>query len=174
MHGYDIELAETHPRLQWGSEEVSTRICDSQTPGEDTTRSARETDEGEGLRLECDCQMAARGKIAANAAQDGMTYTLAYRQGILKHNVNPTCRRCEDAPETLGHILAACKTTHFGLIKLCHDKELYCLASDIMRALGLKVPSRLRTKEGGEAPGVYGTRIMVDQLVCTARPCNHR
>ena len=38
-------------------------------------------------------------------AQDGVTYTRAYRRRCRKEDISETCRRCSKRPETLGHLL---------------------------------------------------------------------
>ena len=181
-HGCDIELAVTHPKTCSGEvkkhqqEAVTTRLLEKTVHGVHAQQTREKgCDRRATVKWLQERKLQPATEALLVAAQDGVTHTLVYRQKILKQNVNTTCRRCGDAPESLGHILAACKTTHFSLIKLRHDKVLYCLTSEIIKALGMEVPNRLRAKEGGAAPGVYTrNRITVDQLVCTARPCSHR
>ncbi len=56
------------------------------------------------------------------AAQDGVTYTRAYRRRVLKEKISPQCRACGGGEETLGHILSACPAHQWNLYKERHDR----------------------------------------------------
>ena len=97
------------------------------------------------------------------AAQDGVTATRKYLVEVAKQEGSVQCRACEQAPESLGHILSACPVQLFHLIKQRHDRVLYLLVRAVHGALGLGLPKDLLAPGGVARPGVYGT----DQLVVT-------
>ena len=119
----------------------------------------------------------ARTEGMVMAAQDGVVHTRAYQVRIMGRGRDQACRRCGEQDETLGHILSACGKEKFGLIKHRHDKILHCLVVATMKALDIRVPRRLKKWGGGVRPGIYGTRearVLVDQVVSTARLCRNR
>jgi len=63
------------------------------------------------------------------AFQDGVVYTKAYRIEVLKDEDLPDdfCRFCRGAPETVGHLLTACKDLYWNLHKVHPNKVVYQL-----------------------------------------------
>jgi len=104
----------------------------------------------------------------AVAIQDGVVHTKAYRKGVFKDHDLPDdlCRYCGDAPETVGHHLAACEDLHWNLHKERHDMVVYQLLLALLGQFNLTEPDSLKWHSGGwngigeaEGPGV---KIEVD------------
>ncbi len=109
------------------------------------------------------------------AAQDGVLHTNAYSARVLKSRNRKQCRICGEEPETLGHILSACKDLKFKGIKDRHDRVLYCLLTEVTRSLGLKTPRR--GPRGGAREELEGTemnRLVVDLKLPTVESMDAR
>ena len=82
------------------------------------------------------------------AAQDGVTMTRAYRERVLREDIQATCLHCGAERETLGHVLAACESHEFSLYKECHDRVIYQLAPALVQSLGEGIPECLHRRGG--------------------------
>ena len=111
------------------------------------------------------------------AAQDGVTYTTAYRRRVLRERVSPQCRACEGGDETLGDFLTSYPAHQWSLCKERHDRVLFLLIKAVLNHLGINMPGSLKESEGVVKPGLMGTkevRLLVDQELATDRPIRHR
>ena len=103
------------------------------------------------------------GKTEADivAAQDGVTHLRKYLVEVTGQSGPVTCRACGNAPETVGHVLAACGAQLFHLIKWRHDRMLYLLVRALLQGLGLSLPREYHAIGGEAKPGVYGSESQV-------------
>lgn len=76
--------------------------------------------------------------------QDGVVWIRAYRQRYGKEAISPTCRVCKEAPETVGHLLSACKPMHMTVHKERHDRVVYQVVRVVAKKFGLSIPDSLR------------------------------
>ena len=107
------------------------------------------------------------------AAHDGVTATRKYRVEVAKQEGTVECRACEQAPESLGHILSACPVQLFHLYKQRHDRVPYLLVRVVHEALRLGLPRDLLAPGGVAKTGVYGTDEVVVN-VDTTNPTDER
>ena len=106
------------------------------------------------------------------AMQDGVTKLLAYKQRILKEDVNPTCRICGNRDETLGHVLTSCENSLYHLISQRHDAVVRVMATAVIAKLGLPKVARATKVKGMvmEGPGV---KVVVDSRMVTDKELLH-
>ena len=78
------------------------------------------------------------------AAQDGAVWTRAFRRRNAKESISEICRVCKEAPETVGHLLSACKPMNFTVHKERHDRVLYQVVRALSKRWGLTMPDSLR------------------------------
>ncbi len=112
------------------------------------------------------------------AAQDGVLQTRAYQHGVEKVSVNPKCRECGEAAETIGHILSNCKQRSWFAYKTRHDKVLERVLRGLIESLKLPAPRELVEKNSGQlCPGVIETNshtVRIDQLIPVKRAVRER
>ena len=100
------------------------------------------------------------------AAQDGVTYTQAYRRRYRKEKISETCRRCGKRPETIGHLLSSCESSLWSLIFKRHNRVLYQLVKAVAATLKIRLPKALKAPGGVAKPGVFRNstaKITIDQ-----------
>jgi len=104
----------------------------------------------------------------AIAIQDKVVHTRAYRKGVMKDRDLPDdlCRFCGDAPEMVGHLLAACEDLHWNLHKERHDRVVYQILLALLEQFNLTQPDSLKWHSGGwNGVGVVeglGVKVEVD------------
>ena len=140
----------------------------------------RNTIESEGIDSVRSFLWLTKGKVSARtealvvAAQDGVLWTLSYKQRILKRPIDPMCRCCGEARETVGHILSCCSSKNWSLYKERHDRILAVLTRHVCAQVGLPGPTttgdpRKWVPETGLAIEGESSRVTVDVNVPTER-----
>ena len=138
------------------------------------------TIESEGIDASRSFLWLTKGKVSARtealvmAAQDGVVLTRSYKQRILKRLIDPMCRCCGEARETVGHILSCCSCKNWSLYKERHDRVLAVLASYVCAQVGLSCPTtagdpRKWIPEAGLVIEGETSRVTVDVNVPTER-----
>ncbi len=106
------------------------------------------------------------------AAQDGVIHTRAYRHRVMKKRSEPLkCRKCQKAPETLGHILSCCEKSQWTLLKERHDRVLFRVVQELAVFYGIVLPTWMTWGHSGwTGVGVLegkGVKLVIDVSVPT-------
>ena len=110
------------------------------------------------------------------AAQDGVVHTAVYKSKIQGNPGSLACRLCNEAEETVGHILSSCDRHRWGLYKDRHDRVLYQLVKATASILGIGHHRSIRAPGGVARGGVMGTNhkmLLIDQNLPTDRTVEH-